>query len=264
VAICPVHIAGNAVPMKGVHELASRHGLWIIEDTCEALGTRNDGHLTGTTGDAGTFSFFFSHQITTIEGGMIVTPHDELAELFRVQRAHGWTRNLKNRDAVERQHPDIDPRTLFVNTGFSVRPTEINAAFGLEQLKKLDALNRRRQEIAARWCEALAPLGDSLVPMQTTPGTESTWFGFPVLCESAKLREGFQAYLEAHGIETRLVAAGNLARQPAMRRLPHRIPGSLRGADQIMDRALFWGNSPAMSDADVDAVARTVKGFFRA
>lgn len=264
VGICPVHVLGNAVEMGDILSIAKECGLWVMEDTCEALGTRYDGKFVGTIGDIGTFSFFFSHHITTIEGGMVVTDNDDLAELLRCQRAHGWTRHLKNRKEVEAQFPAIDPRFLFINTGFNVRPTELNAAFGLHQIQKLSNFNQRRVEIAQRWIEDFSHLIESgaMVPMRATAKTDATWFGFPVLCESAELRKNLQAYLESKGIETRPVICGNLARQPAFKRVPHRIAGELAGADAVMDRGLFWGSHPLMTDAEIEYVSRTVKSFW--
>jgi CDP-4-dehydro-6-deoxyglucose reductase, E1 len=264
VAICPVHVLGNAVPMKPIRELARKHDLWIVEDTCEALGTRHENRFVGTFSDVATFSFFFSHHISTIEGGMLVTDQDDLGELLRGLRAHGWTRDLRNREAAEAAHPDLDPRYLFTNTGFNVRPTEINAAFGLTQLPRLDDFNRRRVEVAARWNESFAPLARSgtLLPMKPTAGTDPTWFGFPVVCRDSETRDGLREHLESAGIETRPIICGNLARQPAMQRIPHRIPRPLTGADRVMDCGLYWGSHPLMTDDDVDYVARTVRKFF--
>ncbi|MDR3606944.1 MAG: DegT/DnrJ/EryC1/StrS family aminotransferase [Oligoflexia bacterium] len=264
-AICPVHVLGNAVIMPSLLDIARQNKLWLIEDTCEALGTRQNGKMVGTFGDIGTFSFFFSHHITTIEGGMVITQDDDLAELFRCMRAHGWTRHLRRRKEVEAQYPEIDPRFLFINSGFNLRPTELNAAFGIHQIKKLEGFNKRRQEIAKIWINAFRSLIDnkSFVPMRTTPGTESTWFGFPILCETRQLRDRLQRHLETNGIETRPIICGNLARQPAFKKIPHRIAGELNGADQVMDRGLFWGSHPLMSDAEIEHVIQTVKRFFQ-
>lgn len=265
VAICPVHVLGNAVDLSSLRELCHKHQLWMIEDTCEALGTQYDGQFVGTIGDIGTYSFFFSHHITTIEGGMIVTPHNELAELFRSMRAHGWTRHLKNKAKVEAAHADIDPRFLFISTGFNLRPTEINAAFGLQQIRKLAALNRRRVEIATHWIEEFADLTKSgqLTPMRPTAKTLCTWFGFPILCDTAQTKRGLQSHLEKNGIETRPIICGNLARQPAFRHIPHRIAGRLNGADKVMDHGLFWGSHPFMSDQEIEHVIRTVRSYFK-
>lgn len=264
-AICPVHVLGNAVPMDQVMALAKKYNLWVVEDTCESLGTKFQGKPVGTFGDFGTYSFFFSHHITTIEGGMLVTPHAELSELGRAMRAHGWTRHLQNRKEVEAKYPEMDPRFLFISTGFNLRPTEINAAFGILQIQKLEKFNQKRVEIAEKWTEAFAPFIKQGVfaPMQATPGTDCTWFGYPILCEGQSLRNKFQAHLENKGIETRPIICGNLARQPAFKNINHRVAGTLHGADQIMDQGLFWGSHPIMTDQEINYVIDTVKGFFK-
>lgn len=266
VAICPVHVLGNGVPMEPLIKLAKENDLWLVEDTCEALGTRHNGRDVGTFGDIGTYSFYFSHHITTIEGGMVVTADDELADLMRCLRAHGWTRHMKTREAVEAKYPEIDPRFLFVNTGFNLRPTEINAAFGLKQIDKLRDFNSARVRNADFWNSKFAPLikAGEFRPMQSTKGTESTWFGYPIVCRDRELRLRLGAHLEKNGIETRPVICGNLARQPAFKMIPHRISGKLSGADEIMDCGLFWGSHPVMADADLEYVAGVVNSFFKA
>ncbi|MBZ5583532.1 MAG: DegT/DnrJ/EryC1/StrS family aminotransferase [Acidobacteriia bacterium] len=259
VAVCPVHVLGNTVAMDELLAAAAEHELWVIEDTCEALGSRYRGTIAGTMGDIGTFSFFFSHHITTIEGGMVTTRDPEIAELMRCLRAHGWTRQLKRRGEIEARHPEIDPAFLFVNTGFNVRPTEINAAFGLVQLGRLDGFNQRRKAIAADWIGRLGALIEdgTISPMQPTPGADCAWFGFPMLCRNREVRDALKRRLDERGVEHRPIICGNMARQPALARLPHRIAGTLSGADAIMDRGLLWGAHPLMTDAEVDYVART-------
>lgn len=264
-AICPVHVLGNATAMDPILRFSEKNHLWVIEDTCEALGTQYKNKFVGTLGDMGTYSFFFSHHITTIEGGMIVTDNDQLAELFRCMRAHGWTRHLKNHKVVESQYPEIDPRFLFINSGFNLRPTEINAVFGKEQLPKLQHFNQRRAEIAKIWSDAFSDFIKNriILPMQVSADTSCTWFGFPIICESKKLRDALKKHLEKNGIETRSIICGNLARQPAFKHFPHRISGDLKGADTIMDQGLFWGSHPLMTDADVEYVIKIVSGFLK-
>jgi CDP-6-deoxy-D-xylo-4-hexulose-3-dehydrase len=263
-AICPVHVLGNAVEMDALMKLAKEKDLWVVEDTCEALGTKQNGRDAGTFGDIGTYSFYFSHHITTIEGGMVVTNDNDLAELMRCMRAHGWTRHMKTRSVVEAKYPEIDSRFLFVNTGFNLRPTEINAAFGLKQIEKLRGFNQARVRNAEFWNKEFAQLiqAGHFHPMKTTAGTSSTWFGYPVICRDRKVRAQLGSHLEKNGIETRPIICGNLARQPAFKLIPHRIAGKLTGADEIMDCGLFWGSHPVMSQEDLDYVAATVKGFF--
>ena len=262
-AVCPVHVLGNAVPMDEVLAFAEENDLWVVEDTCEALGARYDRKLTGTFGDAATFSFFFSHHITTIEGGMIVTRHKELAELLRCLRAHGWTRDLKSRQETEALYPQIDSDYLFINTGFNLRPTEINAAFGLIQLRKLDGFNQRRREMASLLNQRLFPLIEQGIfySMQPAAGADTVWFGYPVICREQRIRKALKDHLYQHNVETRPIICGNMARQPALAHVPHRVSGDLSGADKIMDRGLLWGLSPLMSNDDLEYVAEIILEF---
>lgn len=264
-AICPVHVLGNAVQLNEISNISKEHKLWLIEDTCESLGTKYSDKYVGTYGDIGTYSFFFSHHITTIEGGMIVTNNDDMAELFRAMRAHGWTRHLKDRKKQENLYPEIDPRFLFITTGFNLRPTEINAAFGLQQLKKLSQFNQSRRDVTDFWITELDEIikNGLIKPMQITENTIPTWFGFPIICESKKLRNGLQAHLEKNGIETRPIICGNLARQPALKSVNHRIASELTGADKVMDQGLFWGSHPMMTQEEKEYVLKVVKDFFK-
>lgn len=263
-AIMVVHILGNGVDMPAVRDIAERHRLWLIEDTCESLGVTIDGQEAGSFGDMGTYSFYFSHHITTGEGGMVVTNDDELADLLRVQRAHGWVRHMHERDAVAARYPDIDPRFLFLTTGFNVRPTEIAAAIGIEQLKSLDRLNDARVRVGETMEARLAPLVEAghLRVVRADRGVVRVPFGFPVLCRDAAAKRGLQSRLEADGIETRPIVCGNMLRQPAMAHLPHAASGSLPGADEIMDCGLYWGAHPNMTDDAVDHVAATARDHF--
>jgi CDP-4-dehydro-6-deoxyglucose reductase, E1 len=263
VAVCPVHVLGNTVAIDEIVHYAEEHGLWVIEDTCEALGARYNGKPAGTFGDLATFSFFFSHHITTIEGGMIVTRDPHLAELLRCMRAHGWTRDLKNRRGVEALHPEIDPNFLFVNVGFNLRPTEINAALGLIQLQKLERFNKRRNEIAAAWSWHFQALIQKQIfyPMYPTAGAAPAPFGYPVICRDLRTRNALRDHMNTHGIETRPIICGNMAKQPAFAHVSHRVSGNLTGADKIMDCGLLWGLHPLMSDQDVEYVANTIQDF---
>jgi CDP-6-deoxy-D-xylo-4-hexulose-3-dehydrase len=263
-ALCAVHVLGNAAEADTLRDLAARHSLWFIEDTCEALGTKYRGRLTGRFGHVATYSFFFSHHMSTVEGGMITTDDAELADLLRCLRAHGWTRHLSRREELERENADLDNRFLFVNTGFNLRPTEIHAAFGLQQLKRLDGFNRRRVEIARQWD---AELADAAVRGRMKPMRETAEFcprfGYPIICADRETRDGLREHLHSRQIETRPVICGNMARQPVMRIVPHRIAASLRGADRIMDCGLVWGLHPLLRDAEIDYVRDVVRAFFK-
>jgi len=263
-AIFVAHILGNAADMRALRQLATERDLMLFEDSCEALGTTFEGLPTGRFSMASTYSFFFSHHITTMEGGMVVTDDDEFADLCRCLRAHGWTRHMRARDALEALYPDLDPRFLFVNIGYNLRPTELQAAFGLHQLPKLDGFNQARKRIAGTFRAAFSKLGDALQLTQPTPGTDHTWFGFPVLVGSRfrSLRKEFVRHLEERGIETRPIVAGNLAVQPAFRHFPHRIGGDLLNAEAIAARGVYWACHPMMTDAEVARVIAAVTEFF--
>jgi CDP-4-dehydro-6-deoxyglucose reductase, E1 len=263
-AIFVAHLLGNAADMNGLTALAKAHGLLVLEDSCEALGTTYFGAHTGRFSLAASFSFFFSHHITTIEGGMVVTDDDELAELVRCLRAHGWTRNLKNRAAVEARYPELDPRFLFVNVGYNLRPTELQAAFGLHQLPQLEGFNARRRAHADQMRRGLEAVGEHLQLIEPTVGAHHTWFGFPVLVRDPDptTRGRFVAHLEGNGVETRPIVAGNLARQPALQSVEHRLGGDLVNADTIMRSGVYWATHPSLTVAQIDHLVRVVRSFF--
>jgi CDP-6-deoxy-D-xylo-4-hexulose-3-dehydrase len=167
-AIVVVHVLGGAVNVTDVEAIARRRNLWLFEDTCEALGAAWNGKRVGSFGHLASFSFYFSHHITTIEGGMVVTNDARLADLLRAMRAHGWVRDMEASKEIAANYPHIDPRFLFLTTGFNVRPTEINAAIGLEQLKKLPAFNDSRRETARR-LERVSRLGPGRRHLAHTP-----------------------------------------------------------------------------------------------
>jgi CDP-6-deoxy-D-xylo-4-hexulose-3-dehydrase len=262
-AVMPVHLLGNPVDMEPLMELAAAHDLWVIEDTCESLGSQIAGRKVGSFGHFGTFSFYFSHHITTIEGGMLVTDDDHLADLARSLRAHGWSRDMSTRAELEAANPAIDPYFLFVNVGYNLRPTEMQAAFGLVQIERLDEFNQARRENARFLAGALgrfAEQGLELVSEQE--GGRSTWFGFSVLLPDAATRVRLRDHLEGRGIATRPIVAGNLAVQPAFRDSPHRIVGALANATAIGERGLFIGNHPSMRQGHLDHIVTAFADFY--
>ena len=262
--IMPVHLLGNPVDMERVMEFARPRNLWVVEDTCESLGSSIGTRHVGSFGDFGTFSFYFSHHITTIEGGMLITDNDRLADLARSIRAHGWTRDMSNREELERANPWVDPRFLFVNLGYNLRPTEVNAAFGLVQLERLEEFNERRRENARYLVDALSGLSHSMRFVAEQEGGRSTWFGFTVMLPDGDTRRALSRHLEARRIETRPIVAGNLAVQPAFRDNPHRTVGSLANATQVGERGLFIGNHPNLTRGHLDHIVTAFMDFFSA
>lgn len=261
-AVMPVHLLGNPVDMEPLMEFARKHDLWVVEDTCESLGSSIGGRQVGTFGDLGAYSFYFSHHITTIEGGMLVTDDDRMADLARSIRAHGWTRDMIDRDEIESANPWIDPRFLFVHIGYNLRPMELQAAFGLVQLKRLEEFNDQRRANATYLLDALADLSDEIDFVTEQAGARSTWFGFTVMCKDAQTRKALSDHLEARKIATRPIVAGNLAVQPAFRDNPHRTVGSLAGATRVGERGLFVGNHPNLTQGHLDHIVQGFRTFF--
>ena len=132
-AIFVTHVMGGSVDMQPLLKIAKKLGIWIIEDTCESMGAKYRNKFCGTIGDIGTFSTFFSHHISTVEGGVITTQNDELANLIRSMRAHGWVRDRKDKQKLIKKYKNIDSKFLFTNPGFNLRPTEFNGVLGIQQ-----------------------------------------------------------------------------------------------------------------------------------
>ena len=260
-ALLIAHIMGNPAQMDVMTNISNQHGWVLLEDSCETLGSTYYGKKTGRFGIAASFSFFYSHHMTTIEGGMIVTDDDRFADLCRMMRAHGWSRGLESekwRGAVEKENPDIDPRFLFITEGYNLRPTELNAAMGIHQLKRLDDNNALRMVIESKMRKVLEPYGDFIRPIERTPGAEIALMSFPVILEKGDRGE-FAFSLESRGIQTRPIVAGNLARHPAMRR--HTTVGALPNANMVARQGLYWGLHPNVTDEQIDHLGSVLKAY---
>jgi CDP-6-deoxy-D-xylo-4-hexulose-3-dehydrase len=228
--------------------LADRHGLVVLEDCCEALGALWDGVHVGNFGMASAFSFFFSHHLTTMEGGMVTVQDPALADQLRILRAHGWVRNVAQA-GPELEGFDVDPRYAFVNWGFNVRPTELQAGFGLAQLARMPEFTARRHELAETFYAFVRQH-----PFLSAPAVSSrarpVWMALPFLVDEGApfSRDELARRLEDAGIETRPIVAGNLARQPVARVFPRLVSGAYPGADEVHRRGLYVGLSPYVTD----------------
>jgi CDP-6-deoxy-D-xylo-4-hexulose-3-dehydrase len=241
-AIFAVNLLGNPNDFARLTALVAEHDLLLFEDNCESLGATFDGKAAGTFGQMGTFSAFYSHHISTMEGGVILTDDEQLHQILTSLRAHGWTRELPPENFVHDKSGDpFEDLFRFVLPGYNVRPLEMSGALGIEQLKKVPSLIAGRRENAAYFRERFADL--SSVRIQTEVG-ESSWFGFSLLLEGplAGRRPEVVAALTAKAIEARPIVAGNFTRNPVMRYLPSIVPDALPGADKIHDDGLFVGN----------------------
>ncbi|AZL15487.1 DegT/DnrJ/EryC1/StrS family aminotransferase [Rickettsiales endosymbiont of Stachyamoeba lipophora] len=264
-AIKLVHVYGNPCHMDEIMALARKHNLFIIEDSCESMGATYKGKYVGTFGDIGTFSFYYSHHITTLEGGISVTNNFELAELMRVLRAHGWTRQIDEREKYEQMHADIDPRFIFINLGYNLRLTEIQAAMGIEQFKKFDDLIAVRKNNAKILRRELEELSDLFSFQNITAESESTWFGFSlILKEKAKFTKNeLGKYLHAQNIENRPIIAGNMSKHPALQMYEHKIGSTLENSNNIMDNGIAVGCHHAMNEEACLYITNHIKQFVK-
>lgn len=263
-AMVIVHLLGNPSDVERILPIAKRHDLWVIEDSCEAHGARIKDRHVGTFGDLSTFSFFFSHHMTTLEGGMVSfqdarTWRDRLFSL----RSHGWVRERSDREMWKRENPDIDDRWLFVSLGFNLRPTEINAALGMAQLKKLGGFIERRREVRRRFLDSVGKMSPWLNLQMELPGHEHSAFAFSIIVDPKApfSRNEFQRHLEEQRIQTRPIIGSNFVRQPVMRLFEHRVHGDLKHADRVHFNGLMIGNHHDVTPAQIDYVAQVIHDF---
>jgi CDP-6-deoxy-D-xylo-4-hexulose-3-dehydrase len=265
-AIMLVHVYGNPCGMDAIMALAKKHKLYVIEDCCEAMGAKFNGRPVGSFGDAGTMSLYYSHHITTFEGGLCFTDSFEMAELLRILRAHGWSREADEKDKYVALHPDIDPRFIFVNIGYNLRPTEVQAAMGVQQLAKLDGFVEARRKAHQAYCAGLSKYSEFLRFQQEQEKGHASWFGFGMMLASHApfTLKDITGFLHEKNIETRPIIAGNIARHPALKMFPHRVAGSLSNCDTIMARGFAIGCHHVVSMHSCEYVVACMDEFMKA
>ena len=262
-AIVPVHLLGNPCAIDSIQDIAKEKNLFVVEDACESTGAEFLGQKVGTFGDMGTFSFYISHHISTIEGGMVVTNNEDYCEYLKAMRAFGWVRDLNRKKTLEGENPGIDPRFLFYTYGYNFRPTEIQGAFGIHQIKKLDRFIIARRKNAAYWNRKLKPFADLLSLPQEGTDSRHVYFGYPVTIkpEAPFDRGDLVTRLESKGIETRPIMAGNMTEQPVMNHLKHRVVGDLRNSRLVMRRSFFFGNHNGIGPEQRNFIGEVITDF---
>lgn len=238
-----VNLLGNPNDFDAIESMLSGRGIRYIEDNCESMGAQYRGKQAGTFGLMGTFSTFFSHHISTMEGGLIVTDDDELHHILLSLRAHGWTRNLPKQNLVcsDKSDDTFTESFRFVLPGYNLRPLELSGAIGVEQLKKLPAMIEMRRRNGAALTAAFKGHPDVLVQKEIG---QSSWFGFSLVSRpgSALKRPEILKRLVAAGFECRPIVAGNFAKNEVMKHMNAYIFGDLPNADHIDKQGLFVGN----------------------
>lgn len=262
-AIMLVHVYGNPCDMDAMMALVKKRNLVLIEDCCESMGALYDGKAVGRFGITGTFSFYFSHHITTFEGGINVTDNFEFAEMLRVLRAHGWSREADEKEKYIGLHAEIDPRFIFINLGYNLRPTEVQAAIGQRQLPKLDWVIENRRAAQQRYRNGLEKYGEFFEFQEEQPKGRSTWFGFGVVVkENAPFTvKDVTSYLNKNNIETRPIIAGNIARHPVMAHFSHRLAGTTEQSDRIMKCGFAFGCHHAVDKKATSYVCAVIEQF---
>jgi CDP-4-dehydro-6-deoxyglucose reductase, E1 len=274
-AIMMAHTLGVPFDLDLVAELAARHDLWVVEDNCDALGSRYRGRLTGTFGHLATSSFYPAHHITMGEGGAVVTNDDALARIARSIR--DWGRDCycaggENNTCGTRFSQQFgtlprgfDHKYVYSHLGYNLKVTDMQAAIGCAQLAKLDGFIARRKSNFDRLTAMLGPYADRLLLPSPTAHSDPSWFGFVITVRDGAgfTRDDLVRFLEAHRIETRSLFAGNLLRHPAFQNIPHRIAGELTNSDTVTSNTLFVGVYPGMDAAQLDHVGDVFARFMR-
>jgi CDP-6-deoxy-D-xylo-4-hexulose-3-dehydrase len=269
------HTLGVPFDLGVALELVKKYDLWLIEDNCDALGSRYNGQLTGTFGHLATFSFYPAHHITMGEGGCVVTNNEELARIARSFR--DWGRDCycsggENNTCGKRFSQQFgslpmgyDHKYVYSHIGYNLKITDLQAAIGCAQLKKLNNFIERRKKNFKRLLKIFKPYEDRLILPQASPNTEPSWFGFPITVreDAGFTRNELTRFLEYNRIETRNLFSGNLLRHPAFKNISCRIVGDLKNTDFVMNNTFFIGVYPGIDNSQLDYIEEIISRFMK-
>ncbi|HEX8054815.1 MAG TPA: lipopolysaccharide biosynthesis protein RfbH [Thermoleophilaceae bacterium] len=272
-AVMLAHTLGNPFDVDAVRTLCAEHGLWLVEDNCDALGSTYDGQRTGTFGDLATVSFYPAHHITTGEGGCVLVRGGKLKKIVESFRDWGrdcWCDPGDENTCGKRFEWQLgglplgyDHKYTYSHVGYNLKMTDLQAAVGVAQLAKLPGFVEARKRNWRRLRDGLAPYADVLMLPEPTPRSDPSWFGFSMCVRPGApfTRAELLAWLEEAGIATRQVFAGNLTRQPAYRDADYRIAGELTGTDLVMHQGFWIGVYPGLTDEMVDYMVDAIGRF---
>lgn len=257
-AIFTVNLLGNPCDFNALIDICTRRDLILIEDNCESLGGEYQGKQLGTFGIMGTYSTFYSHHLCTMEGGLTVTDDEEMYHYLLSIRAHGWTRNLPNDSKIYTKDKDPFYESFnFIMPGYNLRPLEMEAAIGLEQIKKMDRIIEQRRMNAKYFVERLSEIKGIRAQKEIE---KSSWFGFGMIVEGGKeKRSAIIDALRRYNIEVRPIVAGNFTRNVAIKYLDYSIHEELINADLIHDCGFFVGNHSKCNRQEVDMLIDALK-----
>lgn len=272
-AIMLAHTLGNPFNIDEIMAFAQKHDLWVIEDNCDAVGSLYRGQKTGTFGHLATVSFYPAHHITMGEGGAVLTNDTRLKTI--VESFRDWGRSCWCPPGVDNtcnkrfawQLGDLpfgyDHKYTYTHIGYNLKMTDMQAAVGLAQLEKLNYFVQKRRENFNFLISQLTDYQDIFVLPEATKNSEPSWFGFLLtIKENAKFtRNELVRYLEENKIATRLLFGGNLIRQPAYKDIKYQVIGDLINTDYVMNNSFWLGVHPALNQANLSFIARTLKKF---
>ncbi len=267
VGICVPHILGADAGITEITRIAKEHEIWVFEDTCESLGACTSSKLDkklGTFGLMGTYSFFRSHHISTMEGGMVVTDNKDLYHLALSKRAHGWGRNIPKKGILDIEEIDSwESKFQFYVDGYNLRPLEISGALGISQLAQIESFIDYRRANALHLQNSLSLNTAFQLQKQNQLGS---WMAFGLTLQSnAFSRSQVIQELESAGVETRPIVTGNFLRQPVMKRIRNSVDvaGDYLGADFVHQNGIMFGNHGRNLEKELDAVAEILEAFNR-
>lgn len=277
-AVMIAHTLGNPFDLGAVKQFCDSHGLWLVEDNCDALGSRYeiDGAMkfTGTVGDIGTSSFYPPHHMTMGEGGAVYTDNPLLNKIARSFR--DWGRDCvcpSGHDNLcghrfDRQYGELplgyDHKYVYSHFGYNLKATDLQAAVGCAQLKKFPSFVERRKHNFARLREGLKGTEEKLILPEACPHSDPSWFGFLITCREGIDRNQVVQYIEERGVQTRMLFAGNLIKHPCFDEMRaggqgYRVAGTLENTDRIMADTFWVGVYPGMTDEKIDYMAKVIK-----
>ena len=250
-AIFAVNLLGNPNDFDRLLKICDENNLILIEDNCESMGAKFDGKYTGTFGVCGTFSTFYSHHMATMEGGMILTDDDELNDIMKSIRSHGWTRNLDENSCFNAKKDKFYEMFNFIFPGYNVRPVEMEAAIGREQLKKLDGFLKERKSNGKYFLDKFSKINS--ISLQKNQD-DSSFFGFPIIFSDNIQRKKFIELCDESNIEYRPIVAGNFTKNKVIDYFDYSICGDLTNSNILHDNGLFIGNHHFDVKKDLDEI----------
>ena len=277
-AVMIAHTLGNPFDLAAVKAFCEKYGLWLVEDNCDALGSRyvinGEEKFTGTIGDIGTSSFYPPHHMTMGEGGAVYTSNPLLHKIIRSFR--DWGRDCMCPSGVDnlcghrfdRQYGELplgyDHKYVYSHFGYNLKATDMQAAVGCAQLKKFPSFVERRRHNFDRLKKALAGTEDKLILPEAAPNSTPSWFGFLITCREDIDRNQVVQYVEDKGVQTRMLFAGNLTKHPCFDQMRqsgegYRVAGNLSNTDRIMKDTFWVGVYPGMTDEMIDYMAKTIR-----